>query len=212
MTELIHPFPLYIFKHKVNNSLQLKEHFVPIITELIQKKEEFLNPPPSWLCSDLTTSYDNPTLNERIFSNSDLLLSCYQEVFSNIAPPQVTKAEVTNIWFNYYTKNDYQEWHHHITLNHINSIKKSNLSFVYFLSFDPDYHGSLVFKDPLHMVRSMSSDSGICGYSPNWSPEVTEGDMVVFPVYLEHSVKPFKRVAENSDPRITISGNVRLDF
>ena len=212
MTELLNIFPLCLFKHKVSNSLDINQHFVPLITELVQKNEEFLNPPESWLCPDLTTSYDNRQLNDQIFSKSDLLSNCFQEVFSLLTNNRATNCEVSATWFNYYTKNSYQEWHDHINPNHINCLHRSNLSFVYFLSFNPDYHGSLTFKDPSHSVRAMSADSLVCGYEPEWTPKIEEGDMIVFPLYLEHSVKPFKKVVENPVPRITISGNVRLDF
>jgi hypothetical protein len=82
MNELLHLFPLCLFKHKVSNSLDMNKHFIPLITELVQKKKEVLDPPEVWLCPDLATSFDNRQLNNQIFFKSNLISNCFQEVFS----------------------------------------------------------------------------------------------------------------------------------
>jgi hypothetical protein len=205
MTELIPIFPSYIFKHKISNSLDLKQHFLPLINELRQNEKIDLKPPSGWVCSNLTTSFVNESVNNELFSSSNLLGECYRECFSNIAEDKNRSYEVTHTWFNYYTKDDYQEWHNHIG-------NGSDLSFVYFLSFDPVYHSPLVFKDPLHIVRKMSLDTQISGYSPVWSPDLNEGDMIMFPSYLEHCVKINNQTVDYSTPRVTISGNVKVNF
>ena len=210
MTELFHLFPLYVFKHRVSNSLQLKQHFFPLITELVQEKKKVFSPPSSWLCTDLTTSFGNTSVNNELFSTSELLIECYREIVPIIANNKQTECAVIETWFNYYTKSEYQEWHDHIHTSRMVNNSRVNFSFVYFLSFDPDYHGSLTFKDPSHTVRSMSSDADIHGYNPCWSPEVNEGDIVVFPVYLEHCVTPHIKKVDNPKPRITISGNMEI--
>ena len=207
MTELLHMFPLYVFKHKVSNSSQLKQHFFPLITELVEKEGEMYKAPPGELCSDLTTSFNKKLLNEELFSNSELLFDCYREVVTNIANNKQEGCEITNTWFNYYKEKDFFEWH-----NHSDSGNKNNFSFVYFLSFDPTYHGSLAFKDPSHLVREVSSDAKMCGYNSKCAPEINEGDMVVFPTYLEHCVRPYTKKVDNPSPRITISGNMIIDF
>jgi len=211
MTELFHPFPLFVFKHKVSNSSELKQHFLPIITGLVQKEKKSLNPPGDWLCTELTTSYTNTLINNELFSKSELLLNCYREIVPIIANHKQTKCVVKQTWFNYYTKSDYQEWHDHISTSYQVNNCIDNFAFVYFLSFDPDYHGSLTFKDPLHTIRCMSSDKDIHGYSPIWSPQVNEGEIVVFPTYLEHCVKPYTKNVDNPTPRITISGNMVVE-
>ena len=211
MTQLIHPFPLYVFKHKVSNSLQLKQHFFPLITELVQEKKKTLNPPSAWLCTELTTSYSNTSVNGELFKDSELLIECYREIVPILANNKQTGCEVTAIWFNYYTKDDYQEWHDHIHRSKEENSLGVNFSFVYFLSFDPSYHGPLTFKDPLHALRRMSLDKCIHDYNPHWSPEINEGDIIVFPTYLEHCVKPYIKNVDNPVPRITISGNMTVE-
>jgi hypothetical protein len=207
LAELINLFPFYLFKHKVSNSRELKQHFLSIITELAEKEEKSLSPPSDWLCPELITSYGNRRLNGDIFSKSDLLSVCFEEVFTSIIGDRNARWTVKNAWFNYYTKNDYQEWH-----DHVREEEPCNLSFVYFLSFDPAYHGSLMFKDPSCLVRKQAVDDKICGYQHTFSPEVSEGDILVFPYYLEHCVKPFTQDSENPVPRITISGNAKIKY
>jgi hypothetical protein len=207
MTEFICIFPFYFFKHKVSNSSQLKQHFLPLITDLVEKEGEKIKAPPGELCPDLTTSFNKKLLNDELFSKSELLFDCYRELASNIAnnPQRRCEIKVTQNWFNYYTEKDFFEWHDHLGYE-----DGSNFSFVYFLSFNPTYHSSLTFKDPSHLIRKRSSDAKICGYYPNLSPNVNEGDMVVFPSYLEHCVRPYKKTANNCPPRITISGNMKI--
>ena len=57
-----------------------------------------------------------------------------------------------------------------------------SISFIHFLSFDPE-----IFKDRMQ-------------------PEVEEGDVLVFPSYLEHHVPP----GQYSKPRVTVAMNVAL--
>ena len=207
LTELIYMFPTYVIKHKVSNSSELKEHFFPLITDLVEKEGEMYKAPSDELCPKLTTSYKNKLVNDKLFSNSELLFNCYREVVSNIANNKQEKCEITKAWFNYYTEKDFFEWH-----DHVGSRDGINFSFVYFLSFDPTYHGSLTFKDPSHLIRKTSSDGKICGYVSHCTPEINEGDMVVFPSYLEHCVRPYTKKVDNPSPRITISGNMKIDF
>jgi hypothetical protein len=48
-------------------------------------------------------------------------------------------------------------------------------------------------------------------YAHTWYPELKEGDFIMFPSYLSHSVKPGKPTPDY--PRITIAFNFRvLDY
>ena len=44
------------------------------------------------------------------------------------------------------------------------------------------------------------------GYTSKYLPKVAEGDIIMFPTYLEHYVKQTKPTPDN--PRITVSFNI----
>jgi hypothetical protein len=112
-------------------------------------------------------------------------------------------VNIDKIWYNVYTNGEYQEVHDHLgtSLNH------THFSFIHFLSYNDKNHNPPEFRDPLSQLRilSLELDRNRCGevYVPN----VKEGDLLMFPSYLQHCVPPGK---PTNYPRITISFNVRI--
>tara|TARA_Y100000385_G_C12792778_1_gene508379 strand:+ start:85 stop:660 length:576 start_codon:yes stop_codon:yes gene_type:complete len=94
---------------------------------------------------------------------------------------------VTSIWINKYGKNDYQGSHIH----------PSDFSFIIYYKVNKSH---TVFNSPVKNLLE-SIDSKI--FDRDYEPNLKKGDIIVFPSYLEHWVKP------NSN-NITIAGNIKI--
>ena len=99
--------------------------------------------------------------------------------------PFVFKIE--HIWLNKYSKKDYQASHVHA----------SDFSFIIYYKTNKSY---TVFNSPVKKLLE-SFKSKIFGLE--YEPNLKQGDIIVFPSYLEHWVKP------NSN-NITIAGNINI--
>jgi len=94
---------------------------------------------------------------------------------------------VDSIWINKYSKNNYQGSHVH----------PSDFSFIIYYKTNKSY---TVFNSPVKKLLE-SFKSKIFGLE--YEPNLKQGDIIVFPSYLEHWVKP------NSN-NITIAGNINI--
>ena len=81
-------------------------------------------------------------------------------------------------------------------------------SCIHFLSFDPNRHEPPTFKDPMHQIRSLSLELARNKYEEIWVPDISEGDLIVFPSYLQHAVPPGP--ATKDYPRISIAFNFKV--
>jgi len=112
---------------------------------------------------------------------------------------------VKEAWFNGYKTNQFQEIHDHIP---------NQFSCIHLLSFDKDDHLPPVFLSPFRQVSVTNSPEfiydNIKDRPPTWSYQSTidakEGDIIIFPSYLEHKVP-----RQTSDKlRVTISFNLNF--
>jgi hypothetical protein len=94
---------------------------------------------------------------------------------------------VSNIWINKYDKHTYQGSHIHPT----------DFSFIIYYKVNKSH---TVFNSPVKNLLE-SIDSKI--FNRDYEPNLKKGDMIIFPSYLEHWVKP------NSN-NITIAGNIKI--
>ena len=94
---------------------------------------------------------------------------------------------ISDIWINKYQKNDYQGSHVH----------PSDFSFIIYYDVNKS---STIFNSPVkYLLESSSNKFFLKDYEPNFK----KGDIIVFPSYLEHYVKP------NSN-NTTIAGNIKI--
>ena len=94
---------------------------------------------------------------------------------------------VVDIWINRYDNNSYQGSHVH----------SSDFSFIIYYKVDKSH---TVFNSPVkNLLESYNTELFFKQYEPN----LKEGDIIVFPSYLEHWVKP------NSNG-ITLAGNINI--
>jgi len=110
-------------------------------------------------------------------------------LLSHILKP-ICKTFVFNMvgmWLNKYNDNDYQESHVH----------PSDFSFIIYYTINKSH---TVFNSPVKNLLE-SYDNQI--FNRNYEPNCKQGDIILFPSYLEHWVKP------NSN-NTTIAGNIKI--
>ena len=95
--------------------------------------------------------------------------------------------KLTDIWVNKYNNKDYQESHVH----------PSDFSFIIYYKTDKSH---TVFNSPVKSLLE-SIDSKI--FDMDYQTKLKQGDIIMFPSYLEHWVRP------NSN-NITIAGNIKI--
>ena len=95
--------------------------------------------------------------------------------------------KVTSIWKNFYEKQDYQGTHVH----------PSHFSFIIYYNVN---QSNTIFNHPRKsLLESYSSDTKM--FDLDYDPKCKKGDIILFPSYLEHWVRP----SSNAE---TIAGNI----
>ena len=110
------------------------------------------------------------------------------------------KTFSVHVWHNVYWKNrEYQERHHHIPYH---------ISLIHFLAFDPTEHKLPVFYDPARQIKAYCAHDALAKdiFEDKAEIAVDEGDVLIFPSYLEHRVPAGKY----KNPRVTVAINVTL--
>ena len=199
-------FPVSYYHGKVENNDRLKGQLLPHINS----KKDRLFVPEGWTTTKIITSIDDDRVNEFLFDCKELKEQ-YMDVIESFCDDKYI-IEIDEIWFNYYIDGEYQEQHNHIdsAQDQRRRIDKLTPTFscVHFLCYDKEVHNPLTFRDPMCMTRSHSFEFASHEYQDNHTPDISEGDMIMFPSYLEHEVKAGKPTPNN--PRITISFNLKL--
>ena len=189
-------FPVTIFKTQIENNDHLKKLLVRDILET----SETLLIPEDWTTNKVKTSFGEEL--EVIENNRDLLeseyIECMREVFD-----RDFNVEFDSIWYNVYMDGEYQEVHDHLGT----PLNPTHFSFIHFLSFNKGEHKPPEFRDPLSQIRNLSLELDRTRCGEVYVPDVKEGDLLMFPSYLQHCVPPGKKT---SCPRITIAFNVRV--
>lgn len=195
-------FPVSIFQASVPDNQRLKDILIPFVKE----NRHQLTCPPEWLTTNIATSYHSDEIESTLLGGSEIsqeLRLQYMQVMESFFEYD-WGINVGAMWFNYYENGEYQEAHTHVG----NYQSPIHFACVHFLSYDPEVHSPLVFKDPLETVRATSLELRSSNYQQKHHLNVQEGDLVMFPSYLYHEVKAGPPTPDN--PRITISFNVRV--
>lgn len=194
---IIELFPSLIYKTSVKDNKQIQS-----LCKSYVENEYELNPSTfvdAW-DADVFTTYgrdiDFPW--REIFEH-------YSEIFEDLKQSYNIKGypSVTEAWFNAYKQNQYQEIHEHLP---------GQFSAVHYISYDPNEHLPTIFINPNRQVAISNSPKFINDNPddvPNtWAAQsfikVDEGDLIIFPSYLEHKVPRQK----STKLRITLSFNL----
>jgi len=110
---------------------------------------------------------------------------------------------LSNLWYNIYNYKDNQELHDHISIHNI------TYSFVYILKQTNNSDtASLIFPNPRSIIfdyMNLEKKLNIDNYKNIYKPTLNEGDIIIFPSYMQHYVSSHKDIVND---RITISGNI----
>ena len=199
-----HPiFPIYYYQTQIKENKQLKEKYLRAIVESYHKNH--IGSPDGWLTNRMHTSFEHSQLNQTIFSDDSDLKKMYLDYFNQFMDAP-WGGFVQDLWFNCYIDGDYQEQHNHVSSE---SLQDPQFSCIHYLSFDSSRHSPVTFCDPSQSLRCVGFDLYSHNYQDGeFSPEIGEGDLIMFPSYLEHYVRPSLKTEDY--PRVTISFNVMI--
>lgn len=138
-----------------------------------------------WLSNTLSSyAGTNKLKNE----SSNYLLKIIGETIVDTIPFEA-ELELTYMWENRYDENDFQEKHIHV---------ESHFSFIIYASGESS--NTVLFAPNEYLIRSLDQDNI---FKTSVDIEARPGQILIFPSYLEHMVKP-------STNTVTYSGNVRI--
>ena len=192
-------FPMSVWHGNFENNDELKEVLLPFIDET----KDTLEMPEDWVTDKVVTSFGNMKVNELLLVNErqkiqDAYWNKLNKMFEN-----EWNADMIDAWYNYYTEGEWQEKHSHSS---IPFAPRCDFSAIHFVSWKEDTHLPVIFHDPLAILKN-----GFANHTnfAEYHPRIKEGDFIVFPSYLEHSVP--KQPSTPDYPRITISFNLKLN-
>lgn len=196
-------FPIHIFQTNIRENSILKDELIPTIEETYRKKNLLV--PDGWGTDKLHTSFAIKLINSHLFGENSKATQYYIEYVSKFFD-KPSQLEIIDIWYNYYVDGEYQEIHNHVVDNVFQ--KASHFSCIHYLKFNPEIHLPTTFLDPLKLLRYHSLEMESNHYEPNYNLDVQEGDLIMFPSYLEHFVR--KSQPTPKDPRITVAFNLHI--
>jgi hypothetical protein len=187
-------FGVPVAKVRVPETEALKQQFLP---EMLRRYQaQLYHKPALWETDRVHSSYDAEK-KDLVIDFVDAMPAAYEQLLRQFV---TAKRFDVQLWHNvYWTGEEYQERHHHVPCH---------LSFIHFLAFDATEHKAPIFYDPARMIKAYIRHDVLPPEMWEDKAEITveEGDVLVFPSYLEHYVPPGKY----SKPRVTVSMNVTL--
>lgn len=197
-------FPVSYFHSKVENNDEIKNS---LVSKIVKDSQDLLIP-EGWFTNKLKTSFSGEKPGKEIFFGED---RTYQEVLEKKYAKCLDsffdcnyKIMIDEIWYNCYSDGEYQEEHDHLG----GSFNMVHFSCIHFLSFNKEVHKPPKFRDPLDQIRNLSLEMNRNNYQDYYYPNIDEGDFIMFPSYLKHSVEPC--VYTPDYPRITIAMNIKV--
>ena len=180
----VEAFPTLLYRYHIDDNDAIKAR----VEEYYKDNKFKTDVPDQWNC-DLFTSYGSGK-----FPIGECL-----DAFTPTLDEFQTEAQcygnmiLTDLWMNVYETKHWQEKHIH---------SPGQWSGVYYVHFDPNEHKATNFYHP---NETLLATAGIT--SNTLVPWVQEGDMIIFPSWLEHSAPMNK----SSKMRSTISFNFFIE-
>lgn len=202
-------FSPFYWKTYVEETPQLLERCLHKIEDNVKKLPVAI--PPKWECV-LHSSYQSNNPDMKL--DTDYLHSVYSKYVVSFLSEYRLRAGQYNIhdpWYNVFSKSHFQEFHTHLPCD---------FSVVHYAVFDNTQHLATTFINPSIIVSQATKafrpnlmsklDSNLQEHScfmEYYTPQnIKQGDLIIFPSYLNHFVKP-----NSSDKkRITITFNIEI--
>lgn len=195
-------FEIPIYKTKLSNHQEIKQKF---LDEVMPKLETL--PGPNNIGLNLYSDY---------FEGLDRLGPEWTDFYAPTVLKFLQKAGFNqnkkwatdiDLWYNVGIKGSSQEEH-----DHMGGFPGCQYSAIHFLIYDDVEHEPTRFYNPIHhtFLRNMQPTSGddtpTDWQYAHFTPEVKEGDLLIFPSYLHHSV-PYQR---SDKIRATVALNLTI--
>lgn len=185
----------FVYHTKVENHLQIKQKYLQIIREDLEKNKFLYESSKIWNCDVASSFFGNKRKNMKMFEDDFCdkivwkpLTTLKKELTQKVPLHEFPKkVKMTEIWYNAYEKNYFQEYHKH---------GNSNFSGIYLL--DLHENNKTVFKQD-ELPSTMQNKYFL--YS---TEHIKEGNVIIFPSNLSHCVQP----CENT--RISVSFNIKI--
>ena len=188
-------FPDIVYTGQMPNHASLKERFMKGL-----EKTSF--PKTNWDC-DVDTTFNQPyTDNSDVFPWDEY----FEGVRTNLSimskelgsPP--FQGAPHSAWVNVYRQGQFQERHDHIE-------RETTCSVIYFVNYDHDLDARVSFHNSKSLEYKYSNFNCLFPQDLAWYvPEVKEGDVIIFPGFLEH----FVGKQQGDRIRVTASSNIMI--
>ena len=188
-------FPDFFYTGQMPNHASLKEKFMKGL-----ERATFTE--TAWDC-DVDTTYNQPyTESMDVFPWHEYLAG----VRSNISimaeelgsPP--FQARPHGAWVNVYRDGQFQELHDHVE-------RQTTCSVIYFANYDHELDARVSFRNSKSDKYKYSNFNRLLPHDfAMYCPVVKEGDVLIFPGFMEHSVGKQK----GDRTRVTVSCNITI--
>ena len=162
----------------------------PIDTDKIKISKEDIK--ETWL-SKTPSNYTSTVNKELEKETGQYLLSVIHDAMMEYLEGRKFCMSLKDIWINVYKENDYQETHTH---------PGAHFSFTIYKKIDKPH---TIFFHPIKNTIQSYYYQMFPELDHFYAPKCKQGDMIIFPSYLEHMVT-------RSSNCETISGNILINF
>ena len=197
--DLIGLFPIPIIK------IEFKNHYKYNFPEI----ERIDNRPKGWKES-CNSSFpgigdDDPIVSSSVRDSlKNDLIDCIIEIFTELRIP--VDINIMQIWYNIYHENQGQEPHRHLPM------VGARLPFWCGIYYNKNASPTKFYRDDklyqTQLFDGYETSEMAFPLSQKYSPYVQDGDIILFPPYLEHSIKSESQHKDNM--RMTFSFNIDL--
>ncbi len=203
-------FPISIYHSTVENHQRLKSLLIPyILNEMNIRSKKEISAPKGWFTDNLVTSFSSKDVTRTLWNpENDVGAEVrYQflKLIDSFFVDYPWSIDCDHIWYNYYINGEWQESHNHISQM---GVDQTHFAFVYFLSYNSKIHSPLIFNDPSEIIKCISPALDPSEMMGKYQPKVREGDVLMFPAYLQHEVRPGKPTPNY--PRMTLAMNIKV--
>lgn len=196
MRQSIKLFPTVIYKNFYNDVDTLKENLFSKLDGVFEDTENNNNVfmRQGTLCSYHTASDLHIKYREETRSVVDFVERCAREYWEECSYHEELEPYVFQLWANKTPQGGYIDSHLH-----------GNMPFTAVLYVDASpQQGNLILENPLEMVLMTQPISPDIEYPIGEEITVSSGDLVMFPGYIRHSVKP----NTTNTPRLILGFNI----
>jgi uncharacterized protein (TIGR02466 family) len=207
MGTLTYLFAPFYWKTHIAETPEILNLYLAKINENVQKFPSLK--PQDWDC-DVHTNFNAPKMQ----LDPGVLGAIYRKYLQDFwveGKFGLANMHIQQPWYNSYAQNQFQEFHGHLP---------NDFSAVHYIVFDEKEHQATTFINPnptlsqaLQVYRAPLLTKCLPGapehscYQTSFTPQdVRQGDLIIFPSYLNHYVKPNM----STKKRVTISFNLQI--